>query len=322
MTMRRDSPIPLYQQLYNLLRKQIEMGEYHTHDVLPTEEQLAEMHGLSRVTVRKALQLLVDDHLIMRQAGKGTFVYPRKIEENLQTLQGFAEMMTTAYPTQVMESLSFETLQASGRLASLLELDHSERVLQIKRRHTVDDVPVAYAVIYLPYEIGRIVSPEEVETTPIYALLTSKAGITLKRATQRITAIAADEEKEKQGLAEAMQAISAYIAAVGPMVQAGFLPQQVAMGLLADYLRKFRFGRKLDDLLEEAKKQGAVLAYGSFITVIINFIIIAFIIFMLVRYVNKVKANMEEEEAAAEPAAPAADIVLLTEIRDALRKKK
>lgn len=67
--------------------------------------------------------------------------------------------------------------------------------------------------------------------------------------------VAADEEKEKQGLAEAMQAISAYIAAVGPMVQAGFLPQQVAMGLLADYLRKFRFGRKLDDLLEEAQKQ-------------------------------------------------------------------
>ncbi len=72
--------------------------------------------------------------------------------------------------------------------------------------------------------------------------------------------------------------------------------------------------------LEAAKEQGAVLAYGSFITVIINFIIIAFIIFMLVRYVNRVKASMEEAEEEAAPAAPAADIVLLTEIRDALRK--
>ncbi len=72
--------------------------------------------------------------------------------------------------------------------------------------------------------------------------------------------------------------------------------------------------------LEAAKEQGAVLAYGSFITVVINFIIIAFIIFMLVRYVNKIKAASEAEEAAAEPAAPAADIVLLTEIRDALKK--
>ena len=73
--------------------------------------------------------------------------------------------------------------------------------------------------------------------------------------------------------------------------------------------------------LDAAKEQGAVLAYGSFITAIINFIIIAFIIFMLVRYVNKVKASMEEPAAEEEPAAPAADIVLLTEIRDALTKK-
>ncbi|NKB53065.1 MAG: large conductance mechanosensitive channel protein MscL [Rhizobiaceae bacterium] len=75
-------------------------------------------------------------------------------------------------------------------------------------------------------------------------------------------------------------------------------------------------------VLEEAKKQGAVLAYGSFITVIINFVIIAFIIFMMVRYVNRVKAGMEEqeEEAPAAPAAPSEDIVLLTEIRDALKK--
>jgi large conductance mechanosensitive channel len=71
--------------------------------------------------------------------------------------------------------------------------------------------------------------------------------------------------------------------------------------------------------LEAAKEQGAVLAYGSFITTIFNFIIIAFVIFMLVRYVNKIKAAAEEEEEAA-PEAPAADIVLLTEIRDALKR--
>ncbi len=70
--------------------------------------------------------------------------------------------------------------------------------------------------------------------------------------------------------------------------------------------------------LDAAKEQGAVLAYGNFITVIVNFIIIAFIIFLMVRFVNRMRA--EEEEAPAEPAAPPEDIQLLTEIRDALKK--
>ncbi|MEL6966104.1 MAG: large conductance mechanosensitive channel protein MscL [Pseudomonadota bacterium] len=70
--------------------------------------------------------------------------------------------------------------------------------------------------------------------------------------------------------------------------------------------------------LEEAKKQGAVLAYGSFITAIVNFLIIAFIVFLMVKGVNSMRRK--EEEAPAEPAAPPEDIQLLTEIRDALKK--
>jgi len=72
--------------------------------------------------------------------------------------------------------------------------------------------------------------------------------------------------------------------------------------------------------LEDAKKQGPVFAYGNFITVVVKFIIIAFVIFLLVRYVNRVKAASEEPATEEAPAAPAEDIVLLTEIRDALRK--
>ena len=70
--------------------------------------------------------------------------------------------------------------------------------------------------------------------------------------------------------------------------------------------------------LVEARKGGAVLAYGSFITVAINFIILAIIIFMMVRQINRLKN--EEPAPAAAPAAPAEDVVLLREIRDALRK--
>ncbi|MEM9278535.1 MAG: large conductance mechanosensitive channel protein MscL [Pseudomonadota bacterium] len=71
--------------------------------------------------------------------------------------------------------------------------------------------------------------------------------------------------------------------------------------------------------LDAAKEQGAVLAYGSFITAVINFLIIGFIIFLIVRSVNKLMEAAKEEEEAA-PAAPPAQEVLLTEIRDLLKK--
>ncbi len=68
--------------------------------------------------------------------------------------------------------------------------------------------------------------------------------------------------------------------------------------------------------LDAAKEQGAVLAYGNFITAVVNFLIIAFILFMIVRAANSMKKKQEEA-----PSAPPADVQLLTEIRDALKKK-
>jgi large conductance mechanosensitive channel len=70
--------------------------------------------------------------------------------------------------------------------------------------------------------------------------------------------------------------------------------------------------------LVEAKKAGAVFAYGSFITIVLNFVILAWVIFMMVRAMNNMKRK--EAEAPAAPAAPTEDVVLLREIRDALKK--
>ena len=73
--------------------------------------------------------------------------------------------------------------------------------------------------------------------------------------------------------------------------------------------------------LEEARKQGAVFAYGSFITVVINFVILAWIIFIMVKALNNLRRRLEKEKPAAPPAPPAQDVVLLTEIRDLLARR-
>jgi large conductance mechanosensitive channel len=73
-------------------------------------------------------------------------------------------------------------------------------------------------------------------------------------------------------------------------------------------------------ILADAKKQGAVFAYGSFITVALNFLILAFIIFLMVKAVNNLRRRLEQEQPASTPAAPPADVALLTEIRDLLKR--
>ena len=70
--------------------------------------------------------------------------------------------------------------------------------------------------------------------------------------------------------------------------------------------------------LADAKKQGAVLAYGNFLTITVNFLIVAFVLFMIIRLMNKMKRH--EEAKPAEPPKPSAEVVLLTEIRDLLKK--
>jgi large conductance mechanosensitive channel len=70
--------------------------------------------------------------------------------------------------------------------------------------------------------------------------------------------------------------------------------------------------------LADAKKQGAVLAWGNFLTLTINFIIIAFVLFLVIRLMNRLKRS--QEAAPAEPPKPSAEVVLLTEIRDLLKK--
>lgn len=75
------------------------------------------------------------------------------------------------------------------------------------------------------------------------------------------------------------------------------------------------------EALEDAKKQGAVFAYGNFITVVINFLILAWIIFLMVKGVNTMRRQMEAKKDAAPAAPPPADVQLLTEIRDLLAKK-
>ncbi len=192
MPVDRDSPVPLYQQLHDWLRSRIVQGDLIAGEVIPTEMELVREFGLSRVTVRRALQLLVDEGLIIRQVGKGSFVCSHKLRENLSSLRGFAEMMLIQYPGHSMEVLGFGIVTPPDDARRHLALEAHEQVICIRRRHVLEESPLAYALIYLPLDIGGTLTPHEVAQTSIYSLIAQKLALSVHSATQMISAIGAD----------------------------------------------------------------------------------------------------------------------------------
>ena len=89
----RQSKLPLYQQLYEVLRGNITRGEWKPGDLIPAESELIEQYGVSRITVRQVLDMLVQEGLIYRQRGRGSFVAHPTVEQVLQRLVSFTDDM-------------------------------------------------------------------------------------------------------------------------------------------------------------------------------------------------------------------------------------
>jgi GntR family transcriptional regulator len=189
---------PLYEQVAEVLRRQIHTSELKPGMAIPSESELTSSFKVSRVTARKALDLLVDEGLIVRRQGKGTFVTGGKVQQDLHTLRGFAELMAERGDEQAMEVIEFGVVEADTRVACALRLDHGSSVLRIRRRHLLQGAPIAYAIIYVPHHLGRRFTRDDVATIPIYTLLEARAQIHIRRATQVIRAVAADQLTARQ----------------------------------------------------------------------------------------------------------------------------
>jgi DNA-binding transcriptional regulator YhcF (GntR family) len=129
--LKHGAVIPLYEQVAEVLRRQIHTSELKPGMAIPSESELTSSFKVSRVTARKALDLLVSEGLIVRRQGKGTFVISGKIQQDLQTLRGFAELMAERGDEQAMEVIEFGVVEADARVARALRLDHGSSVLRV-----------------------------------------------------------------------------------------------------------------------------------------------------------------------------------------------
>lgn len=190
----QDSKQPYYQQLYDLLYRNIAGGHWRPGDMLPSETELIDRYQVSRITVRQALAMLVKDGLIYRRRGLGTFVAVPKIEQGLNRIISFSEDMRWRGFQAGTVVLSSGLVAASEDLAKRLEIDTGEKIARLERLRLADGEPMSLEVSHLIDRMCPGVLERDFARTPLRDTLAREYDLILSNAKQQIRAIVASEQ--------------------------------------------------------------------------------------------------------------------------------
>lgn len=195
----RASPVPLYFQLAQQLESAIERGKLAPGSLLGNEIELAQRLGLSRPTVRQAIQSLVDKGLLVRRRGIGTQVVHSQVKRPME-LSSLYDDLEAAGQRPATRVLRESVAEATAEVAAALAVSEGTEVRVVERLRLTHGEPMAYMCNHLPADL---LSPdrEALESTGLYRLMRA-AGVTLHSARQAVGARAADAA-EAELLAEA-----------------------------------------------------------------------------------------------------------------------
>lgn len=193
----KNSPIPIYYQLEESIKQQIDSGELKEDEAIPSEREFAEKFQISRMTVRQALNNLVMEGYLYRHKGRGTFVNKKKVEQELQGMTSFTEDMIARGMTPSSKLLSFDIIQADQKTATELLIAENDPVYKIKRIRLADEEPMAMETAYIPVGIVPGLT-EESSNLSLYRYIEDELSLTISEARQEIEAsIAGPKEADE-----------------------------------------------------------------------------------------------------------------------------
>ncbi|MFT4416165.1 GntR family transcriptional regulator [Fredinandcohnia humi] len=190
---KKSSPVPIYFQLEQSIKELIDKKELKPGEMIPSEREYAEKYEISRMTVRQALNNLVNEGYLQRERGKGTFVALRKFEKNVKGLTSFSEDMRSRGMEPATTVLDFSVKEADDTVALKLAIDEDTPVYQIKRLRLADQLPIAYEIFYMSTALVPGLTKETAEDS-IYQYIEEEIGLHILSGTQELEATIADKE--------------------------------------------------------------------------------------------------------------------------------
>ena len=191
----RKSPLPRYYQLKEIMREKIRVGEWKPGDLIPSERELGELYGISRMTARQAIMELVNEGLFYREQGKGTFVSQHKITQQLIHLTGFTEDIKARGQRPGTRVLSAAMCPADEETASRLRIEVGQMIYCLHRIRLADGEPLAVERSHLSFSGCERLLEEDFAQHSLYRTLEAKYGIMLVEAEQELEASVVGEDE-------------------------------------------------------------------------------------------------------------------------------
>jgi GntR family transcriptional regulator len=184
---------PLYRQIKSLITQSLESGEWKPGEIIPSEVELAARYKVSQGTVRKAIDELAADNLLVRRQGKGTFVATHNEDRAQFRFLRLLADDDVEHP-HISRLLECRRLRASAEIARQLDLKPSDPVVLIRRLLQFDGEATVLDEIWLPGGVFRGLTLERLSEYkgPLYAMFETEFGTRMIRASEKIRAVAAD----------------------------------------------------------------------------------------------------------------------------------
>ncbi|AZB41880.1 phosphonate metabolism transcriptional regulator PhnF [Bacillus sp. FJAT-42376] len=243
---KKDSPVPIYYQVEENIKEKIHSGEWKSGDAIPSERQFCEQYSISRMTVRQAISNLVNEGILERKRGRGTFVSAAKLNQELTGITSFTEQMAEQGKKPETKVLSFEQTSSSKQAAKELGLDQDEEIYKVKRIRLADGEAIAYETLYMPVRLFPDMTKKHAEGS-IYDYIENQCGLPIQYGKQELEAAeagkkAADALKLDEG------------APVLKIQRTSFTPDHTAV----EYTKTIYRGDRYKYVMELERKHGGI----------------------------------------------------------------
>jgi GntR family transcriptional regulator len=193
----KNSMIPIYHQLYSLLLDQIDNRLYKPHDLLPSENELAQKYQISRHTAQRSIKQLVTQGIAYRLQGKGTFVADKTITYSVTASLSYSAEIIGLKKVPQNKLTHMKEIPASALIAQKLGVEEGAPVYSIQRVRLVDDVPMSLQTSYLPKFLVPDLIEKKFEEGSLFKTVKKEYGLEIGNASEFLRTVQADAYESK-----------------------------------------------------------------------------------------------------------------------------